>query len=173
MGSQRPVFSPAIWDSEPKEVPADFAFDAWDGKSGSSDVALTDEKQNIVQAWFPGTHSDVGGNSHVENSSVALEWMARSANRSGLEFEEQLWVDVAADTKNSYGTPKFGQLGASPSGVWKFAGTEVRDMSGNTGGTECIHPITALRASSQLPSGIPAYEVKNPGHALLRTCEGE
>ncbi|GAA1855751.1 hypothetical protein GCM10009836_39880 [Pseudonocardia ailaonensis] len=44
--------------------------------------------QDMVQAWFPGDHCDVGGgNPSTQLSDVALEWMAEQAAVAGLRFD--------------------------------------------------------------------------------------
>lgn len=113
---RRPVFTPAIWDSRPQELP--------DGSNA---------KQVMRQVWFPGAHSNVGGNSNVNSSSQSLSWMAKAAEASGLEFGPAFWTEVQQDIA------KPGPISGSPPGLWRFAGAQLRDMSGNSGGTECIH----------------------------------
>src|SRR5690606_18213261 len=54
------------------------------------------DEQVLEQAWFPGTHSDVGGGAVTwadaarEGSlaDVSLEWMAQRAKGHGLAFDE-------------------------------------------------------------------------------------
>ena len=44
----------------------------------------------VVQAWFPGVHCDVGG-SYAEKdlSNITLRWMIDNAKSCGLEFDDQ------------------------------------------------------------------------------------
>ena len=42
----------------------------------------------VVEVWFRGVHSDIGGgNTNVGLSSIALNWMFQNAMRCGLEFD--------------------------------------------------------------------------------------
>lgn len=154
----RPVFTPAIWDSELKRLPEPPSDGKWDGVLAADTTGLTDEHQTVVQAWFPGAHSDVGGNSKVHNSSLALKWMAEAAQKnSGVEFEDHFWQQIEKDIQVC------GKLSASPPGVWKSVGWQQRDMSGNEGRTECIHPSAYAREEDANAD----YEIKNPGHENL------
>ena len=144
---RRPVFTAATWQSAPKEY------------------ALPDgtmAKQVVKQAWFPGAHSDVGGgNSNVNNSSVSLNWIAGGAKASGLEFDAAFWGEVQR------GISALGAISTSPHGVWRFAGSVQRDMSGNPGGTECIHPGARTREQDFSPK----YNPGNLANSSLPTCE--
>jgi hypothetical protein len=140
---RRPVFSPAIWDSELKDLP--------DGSG---------KKQVVKQAWFPGDHSDVGGNSKVHNSSISLKWIAEAAGKSGLEFTSQFWAEIDRDLGS------LGPLSGSPPGPWKFAGSEMRDMSGSSAGTECIHPSARDREQNWSEG----YAPENLQKSLLPDC---
>jgi uncharacterized protein (DUF2235 family) len=54
---------------------------------------------NLVQAWFPGAHADVGGGYPESESALsdhALRWMANEAARFGLQLEQHVeWVHAA------------------------------------------------------------------------------
>ena len=125
MDERRPVFTAATWKSAPKE------YELPDGAKA---------KQVVQQAWFPGAHSDVGGgNGNRNNSSISLNWIAAAAKANGLEFDGAFWTEVQREIA------KTGAISSSPPGVWRFAGSVQRDMSGNPGGTECIHPSARIR----------------------------
>jgi len=58
----------------------------WDWK----DVAPL-PSQTIEQVWFAGAHSDVGGGyPEVGLSDIAMNWMMRSAEKAGLEFDSHV-----------------------------------------------------------------------------------
>lgn len=66
INERRGPFKPTLWDStEPSH------------------------KQTVVQAWFPGVHSNVGGG-YVDSglSDRALLWMIYNANKHGLRFDD-------------------------------------------------------------------------------------
>lgn len=51
--------------------------------------------QTVVQTWFPGAHSDVGGGLPGRGlSSAALRWMVDKAKADGLVFDERYLVGV-------------------------------------------------------------------------------
>lgn len=64
---RRKPFAPCIWTKQP-----------------------TATNQVLEQAWFPGTHSNVGGGYEETGlSDCALEWMWHQAAECGLAFDEQ------------------------------------------------------------------------------------
>ncbi len=49
------------------------------------------EGQSLVQKWFAGAHSDVGGSYEQTNwSDVALGWVANEAGINGLQLKHSL-----------------------------------------------------------------------------------
>ncbi len=159
----RPVFTPAIWDSELKKLPNAPAEESWDGVLETEKVGVTETRQSVIQSWFPGAHSDVGGNSQVHNSSKVLKWMATAAyQKSGLEFEKSFWK------KTNEEAARRGDLSESPSKWWKPAGWAKRDMSGNRGDTECLSQEAVAR---EIDTGYN-YEIDNRGHENLPVCAG-
>lgn len=54
--------------------------------------------QNIVQVWFAGVHSDIGG-SYVERglSDITLDWMLKYAKKSGLLIYPRQKVQIRPD----------------------------------------------------------------------------
>ena len=49
------------------------------------------EDQNLEQRWFSGAHSDVGGGyAEAGLSDMALKWMVKKAENSGLNFDKEL-----------------------------------------------------------------------------------
>lgn len=144
---RRPVFTAATWQSAPKE------YQMPDG---------TKARQVVKQVWFPGAHSDVGGgNGNTNNSSISLNWIAEGAKTSGLEFDAAFWSVVQRDIST------LGPISTSPPGVWRLAGSVQRDMSGNPGGTECIHPSAITREQDFTPK----YNPENLVNSNLPTCE--
>lgn len=61
---RRKAFLPTLWTSPPKRG------------------------QTLEQAWFPGTHSDVGGGiASCGLPELAMQWMSENAERAGLMFD--------------------------------------------------------------------------------------
>jgi uncharacterized protein (DUF2235 family) len=88
-----------------------------DEKRRKFPVSIWDENhlapgQNVVQVWFAGVHSDVGG-SYKERglSDVALVWMLENAERHGLQLN-QGW-------KDALGPDPLGEMHESRKGAWK------------------------------------------------------
>lgn len=136
---RRPVFSPSIWDSKPKNI----------GDGGPM--------QDVRQAWFAGDHSDVGGgNSNEQNSSLSLHWIAQAAQDAGLALNER-FLESVKDSASATG-----RISESPTGVWRYAGSEARDMRGGPSGTECIHPSANERRSNASSSYAPENLVSSP-----------
>ena len=77
------------------------------------------EHQTIVQVWFPGFHSDVGG-SHPDPgiSDITLKWMLENARDKGLRLKEG-WIE------NLNPNP-YGQIDESWKGVWRIWRPTVR-----------------------------------------------
>ena len=66
---RRRPFQPALWK--------------WEGPGGPV------KGQTIEQVWFAGVHSNIGGSyRNTGLSDIALKWMARRAQRLGLEFTD-------------------------------------------------------------------------------------
>lgn len=66
---------------------------AIDEKRASFEPTLWEEtaetKPRIIQVWFPGVHSDVGGGYRERHhSDAALEWMVNQAQARGLILDE-------------------------------------------------------------------------------------
>ena len=140
---RRSAFLPTLWWPQDKE------YELPDGSR---------HRQIVKQVWFPGAHSDVGGgNGNVQNSSIALEWMARAAQGTGLAFSPEFWKMVEADTAS------IGPISSSPPGIWRYAGAVLRDMSVNPGGSIWIHPSARARQENYSPP----YAPENLGKSTL------
>lgn len=64
-------------------------------------------QQDIVEAWFAGVHSDVGGSypeSESQLSKIALQWMLCEAEFAGLAVDPQRKADIL-DSKPPYVAP--------------------------------------------------------------------
>ncbi|GMU40138.1 MAG: hypothetical protein AMXMBFR23_10040 [Chloroflexota bacterium] len=90
--------------------------------------------QLVVQTWFPGNHSDVGGgNGREDLSSIPLEWMIHNAEGDGLRFDWAYLESVlvrppkakvsAEDLKAKNVKAKVENL------VWSALGFDVRFMA--------------------------------------------
>ncbi len=83
-------------------------------------MAAARKGQSIVQVWFPGVHSDIGGGyspySQCGLSQITLEWMAREAAQAGLKFdaERKRALDRPPNAKPDPGA----ELHNSMTGLW-------------------------------------------------------
>lgn len=81
-------------------------------------VSLWDEEhlaphQQVVQVWFPGVHSDVGGSYDERGlSDTALIWMLDNAQHIGLRLKDG-WQDAFAPDP-------LGELHQSRKGLWRL-----------------------------------------------------
>ncbi|MGF7181449.1 T6SS phospholipase effector Tle1-like catalytic domain-containing protein [Tunturiibacter psychrotolerans] len=76
-----------------------------------------DQEQDIVQAWFPGVHSDVGGSYKQDESSPALEalrWILSDAEEDGLEINEEKRSAIFGESSPRY--PGLAQMNRPPKG---------------------------------------------------------
>ena len=138
---RRSTFLPTLWWPEAKEC------ELPDGSK---------HQQVVKQVWFPGTHSDVGGgNGNVQNSSIALGWMASAAEGTGLAFSSEFWKMVETDTA------ELGPISSSPPGIWRYAGAVLRDMTINPGASISIHPSARARQEQFSPPYAPDNLVKS------------
>ena len=136
---------------------------------------LSCRHQQVIQSWFTGAHSDVGGgNGNLGLSSIALEWMIRRARDSSrfhrgpcLRFSRGfvsrvLLPDVCAEV--SY---------PQESKTWRAAGKVYAPLARAIGmlerkpgvPLEFRHDTVELRDSSGRPSYHPEWE------GLLRTAD--
>lgn len=86
------------------------------------------ESADMKQVWFAGVHADVGGGYPPTNagkllSDVPLAWMAREAEKFGLEFERQLYVRSRLDPQ----APKH----KSNRSFWRALGKKPRSLPAN------------------------------------------
>lgn len=76
------------------ELRASFTPTFW---TDQNDAVLNDG-QRVVQLWFPGVHSDVGGGyAQCGLSDLALEWMIAEATKAGLAFQPSYCVQLKPD----------------------------------------------------------------------------
>jgi hypothetical protein len=97
---------------------ADFAPTLW---SQSTEVQAKGT-QKLLQVWFPGVHSNVGGGYQEHGlSDVALAWMASQVDPLlAVNIE---YLRTRQDRRNGWG---LGRIYDSAAGAWKLRGTTVR-----------------------------------------------
>lgn len=64
-----------------------FAPDVW--TTAESNPVVGHDRPHVVQVWFPGVHSNVGGGYRYTGlSDMTLAWMVRQAEECGLSFDQ-------------------------------------------------------------------------------------
>ena len=109
-----------------KNVPHAYHAISIDEKRKKFPVSIWEENdlppdQNIVQAWFAGVHSDVGGSYEERGlSDIALIWMLENAEKQGLKLKEG-W-------KDKLNPDPLGKLHESRTGLWRLWPAAVRQI---------------------------------------------
>ena len=113
---QRTIFKPELWEtnfegnSEPPVIPPDLRnipmneLDKWFSDHKASETK--DIEQTVMQVWFCGVHTDVGGGYKSQGlSDIPLAWMLGRAKEHGLKTYPfhgvELYEDVEAVMHNS------------------------------------------------------------------------
>lgn len=109
---QRAAFRPTLWQQTARGV---------------------EKGQTLVQSWFAGAHSNIGGGYEDRGlSDITLHWMAAHAEQCALAFDPSWRTHLAPDV--------FGELRDSRSGLYKLLPAAPRVMGAHQyGGTEKIH----------------------------------
>ncbi|MEZ5866095.1 MAG: DUF2235 domain-containing protein [Geminicoccaceae bacterium] len=167
---RRGSFQPTLWTGEPGEARA------CDGRM---------VPQRVVQAWFPGVHSDVGGGyDEKAYADVTLDWMLDVARSLGLVLREdyvaqQLRPDCFAPLHESYTwfwriadrIPGFTKGGARPIGNAQRQASWPRPDRGDRGaaldrigpgrdgrGAAAVRPLALLARRSVRRRRCPAVD---------------
>lgn len=122
---QRQPFNATLWESEPSE------------------------EQIIKQAWFPGTHADVGGG-YIESrlAHLSLNWMFIQAAQQGAVFNQQMLKQVQ---ENLATAPMHDAMDR----IYNLLGTRPRslpaliapDLLAPPAYGQCVHDSTLSRIS--------------------------
>jgi len=99
-----------------EDIPYGYQAIAIDEKRKKFPVSIWDEKalapnQNVVQVWFAGVHSDVGGwYDERDLSNITLFWMLENAEKYGLRLNQDWRDEIAGDP--------LGTIHESRTGLW-------------------------------------------------------
>jgi hypothetical protein len=134
---RRKNFAPSIWD-HPLE-----------------------EHQTLVQTWFAGVHTNIGGGYDKDGlANIPLHWIVDAAKERGLAVDE----DYLGHYK-----PWFGhRLYDSKKGIFRFLGSHERQIGATKYGNESVHETAKKRMDLGKPEGGP-YRPKNLIDYLERT----
>ncbi|OZC01139.1 T6SS phospholipase effector Tle1-like catalytic domain-containing protein [Rubricoccus marinus] len=78
--------------------------------------------EDLVEVWFPGVHSDVGGGYPAEEGHlgrIALEWMLVEAHRAGLDVDEAAAIEAVGTVRPLVGPSH--SVHNSLTGPWHLA----------------------------------------------------
>lgn len=89
-------------------------------------------KGDLVQAWFPGVHSNVGGSYTPDGlANEALHWMAKKASKLGLQLDTAFLAPFQPHFEST--------LHDSMTTMYKLMGTVERPIGRAAGDGEAIH----------------------------------
>ncbi len=110
-----------------------------------------DGVERVVQCWFPGVHSNVGGG-YVDAGLAdrALLWMIHRAEEAGLRFNRR-YIEKRIDPN------WFGEIRDSLSPAYRLLGSRMRRIGTRDAPGECLH-FSALERwrSPTAPEPMPA-----------------
>ncbi|MBI1770563.1 MAG: DUF2235 domain-containing protein [Bacteroidetes bacterium] len=120
INERRELFEPTLWEK-------------------SSTVKNTPgHKQMMEQVWFTGVHSNVGGGYEDSGlSDIALEWMMKKAENTGLSFDR-------SEIKDFKPNPE-GELRNSLNLLYRILGKKWREVCKSKDGNESIDPSVRQR----------------------------
>ena len=126
VGSLGYLFTKTFFDYQIRGTQHAYHAIAIDEKRKKFPVCLWEEShltpdQNVVQAWFAGVHSDVGGWYEERGlSDIALVWMLENASKQGLKLKEG-W-------KERLHPDPLGELHESRAGFWRVWRPAIRKI---------------------------------------------
>jgi uncharacterized protein (DUF2235 family) len=116
----RRPFLPSVWSAPP----------SWGG--------------TLVQAWFVGAHSDIGGGEARDGlANEALHWLVEKAERLGLEVDSAFLLHFKPCFNGDYHD--------SMTLAYRLLGTVTRPLGTATGGTETVHQAVLDRLAMTPP----------------------
>lgn len=104
------------------------------------------KKQDLIEAWFPGAHADVGGGYGPEDGPLwkfAFEWMVDEAKEHGLEVDESRLNGELAKAADKI-EPQ--HIHDSPEGAWWLAEVFPKRVYARNGGRKTQLGLARRRA---------------------------
>lgn len=119
-------------------------------------------QQDVIQMWFAGCHSDVGGGHEWPNQDLAnyaLGWMTKEARIAGLEIDNTCsFSKFVVDEQQVHHNFEKAFLVSAP--TVRSALINFQDLDENTRKSLRIHPSAIARLA--FPSAIDYQEFKHP-----------
>ncbi|WP_022850001.1 DUF2235 domain-containing protein [Limisalsivibrio acetivorans] len=130
------------------EIRSSFTVTRWTNREGGT-AKPENVHKGIVEKWFPGAHSDVGGgNVTCDLSDGALIWMVEEAENIGLKFRDN-W-------KKTLKPDPCGVLHDSYRGMLSKLRSRPRNIPAMIEGSEHFHE-SAFERQRVSPPGYPKY----------------
>lgn len=129
---RRAAFLPTLWEKQAEAPPS----------------------QQLIQVWFSGVHSDVGGGYPDHGlGDVALRWMADQATRAGLDVSPDAEPDGLAPQHESYKS------------FYRLTRPRARTLLGTEGGAVAESAWRRMRElPGYHPANLRAYLETDPPH---------
>lgn len=139
---RRKPFAPSVWDRP----------DGWAGQ--------------LVQAWFPGVHCNVGGGYTPDGlANGALWWLVGEAAHLGLDFDAT-YLAPFGQAANSY-------LADSMDMKYRLLGSLLRPIGTARNGGEGLHASVIARmqdpACQYAPENVKAFRAQHPAAQVIET----
>ena len=113
-------------DAEPSKIVqhARHAVSIDENREDFKPVLWTDKPGlDVLQVWFAGVHSDVGGGYKEKGlSDIASDWIRKEATKCGLEFEQHFLDSVTPDSSDKQHQER--------RGIYRVRGKHIRDITG-------------------------------------------
>ncbi|HEY0329889.1 MAG TPA: DUF2235 domain-containing protein [Rhodopseudomonas sp.] len=114
---ERATFHPVLWDETPSNTQP-------------SGVSRPTDKEQLLQVWFAGVHSNVGGGYPDDSlANIALAWMMAEAKDAGLQFKDMPDAEPDALLSTDSAKDKDGRLYDSRSGLGGYYRYSPRKMA--------------------------------------------
>jgi hypothetical protein len=114
---ERATFHPVLWDEEP-------------ANTRSSGLSRPTSEEQLLQVWFSGVHSNVGGGYPDDSlANIALAWMMAEATQAGLQFKDMPDAEPDALLSTDSAKDKDGRLYDSRSGLGGYYRYSPRKIS--------------------------------------------
>jgi hypothetical protein len=116
---ERATFFPVLWDEEPTNTQP-------------SGVSRPTSDEQLLQVWFSGVHSNVGGGYPDDSlANITLAWMMAEAKQAGLLFKDMPDAEPDALLSTDSAKDKDGRLYDSRSGLggyYRYSPRKIRDF---------------------------------------------
>ena len=126
-----------------------------------------------IQAWFLGSHADVGGGTQYDGLALyPLQWMLLESYKLGLVMEKET-VGSEEETGNFTGNlTAFGEMGMSTPWSFQYSNGATVKMRDIRPVHESIHPLLKYRHHevqlSQIRDTGPSKPIKTPNRTVFK-----